>query len=185
MVEGGTTALGSAGEQLLHVVAVAAGLGPRLPRVYFEDFHAGQTFTTRARTITEADLVAFAGWSWDTNPVHTDAGVADGNRFGQRIAHGLLGMSVVLGLTSGLGVFEDSSVALLGVEEWRFRLPILIGDTVHCRIEILAVRRTSKGDTGVLERRFTVLNQRDEVVQEGRMDLMVATHPAEKPDTLG
>jgi len=71
------------------------------------------------------------------------------------------------------------------VDEWRFRLPILIGDTVHCRIEILSVRPTSKGDTGVLERRFTVLNQRDEVVQEGRMDLMVATQPAERPDTLG
>jgi len=89
-------------------------------------------------------------------------------------------MSVTLGLTSGLGVFEDSSVALLGVDDWRFRAPVLIGDTVHCRIEILAVRRTSKGDTGVLERRFTVLNQRDEVVQEGRMDLMVATRPADE-----
>jgi len=148
--------------------------------MYFEGFHAGQTFTIRARTITEGDLVAFAGWSWDTNPVHTDAVAASGNRFGQRIAHGMLGMSVTLGLTSGLGVFEDSSVALLGVDDWRFRAPVLIGDTVHCRIEILAVRRTSKGDTGVLERRFTVLNQRDEVVQEGRMDLMVATRPADE-----
>ncbi len=145
--------------------------------MYFEDFHAGQTFTTRARTIAEADLVAFAGWSWDTNPVHTDAVAASGNRFGQRIAHGLLGMSVVLGLTSGLGVFEDSSVALLGVDEWRFLGPIRIGDTVHCRIEIVSVRGTGKGDAGVLERQFTVLNQRDEVVQEGRMDLMVAARP--------
>ncbi|MEO9221072.1 MAG: MaoC/PaaZ C-terminal domain-containing protein [Mycobacteriaceae bacterium] len=145
--------------------------------MYLEEFRAGQEFATRGRTITEADLVSFAGWSWDTNPVHTDVELATSNRFGQRIAHGLLGMSVVLGLTSGLGVFENSSVALLGVDGWRFRGPILIGDTVHCRIVILSVRPTSKGDAGVLERQFTVVNQRDEVVQEGRMDLMVAARP--------
>src|SRR3712207_2139671 len=100
---------------------------------YFEDFRPGQEFLSQARTITEADVVTFAGWSWDTNPVHTDAEAARLGRFGERIAHGVLGLSVALGLASRLGVFESCSIALLGVENWQFRRPLLIGDTVRCR----------------------------------------------------
>lgn len=64
--------------------------------LYFDDFHQGQEFWSPARTITEADIVSFAGWSWDTNPVHTDAQWCRDGRFGQRIAHGLLGLSVAM-----------------------------------------------------------------------------------------
>lgn len=71
---------------------------------YFEDFAAGQVFRTQGRTITEADLVGFAGWSWDTNPVHTDAVHSADGRFGRRIAHGVLGLSVAMGLASRLGI---------------------------------------------------------------------------------
>ena len=141
---------------------------------YFEDFAPGQVFVTQARTISEADLVTFAGWSWDTNPVHTDAESSRSGRFGERIAHGLLGMSVAMGLVSRLGVFESCSIALLGVDGWRFRAPVRIGDTVRCRVEILSTRLTSAGDAGILARRFTLLNQRDEVVQEGEIGLMVS-----------
>jgi acyl dehydratase len=144
---------------------------------YFEDFHAGQVFTSQARTITETDVVTFAGWSWDANPVHTDAESAASGRFGERIAHGVLGLSVALGLASRLGVFESCSVALLGIDDWRFRRPLVPGDTVRCRVEILDTRLTSSGGTGVLQRRFTLLNQRDEVVQEGEIGLMVHVRP--------
>lgn len=141
--------------------------------MYFEDFHVGQIIETRSRTITETDLVLFAGWSWDTNPVHTDTVSASQDRFGKPIAHGMLGLSVAMGLVAGTGVFEGSSVALLGIEGWKFHGPIRIGDTVRCRIEITGTRRTSRGDTGVLERRFTLLNQHDDVVQDGFIGLMV------------
>ena len=144
---------------------------------YFEDFHAGQVFTSQSRTITETDVVTFAGWSWDTNPVHTDAESAASGRFGGRIAHGVLGLSVALGLASRLGVFEACSVALLGIDDWRFRRPLVPGDTVRCRVEILDTRLTSSGETGILRRRFTLLNQRDEVVQDGEMGLMVHVRP--------
>lgn len=146
--------------------------------LYFEDFEPDQVFVTQRRTITEADVVSFAAWSWDTNPVHTDEDYGRDTRFGERVAHGLLGMSVSMGLASRLGVFEGSSVALLGVDEWRFLLPLRIGDTVHCRVEILGTRLTSKQDAGILFRRFTLVNQRDEVVQEGKIDLMVRRRPA-------
>lgn len=145
---------------------------------YFEDFRPGQVFLSQARTITEADVVSFAGWSWDTNPVHTDAESARHGRFGQRIAHGMLGLSVALGLASRLGVFESCSIALLGIDDWRFRRPLLLGDTVRCRVEILDTRLTGKGDAGILRRRFTLLNQREEEVQEGEIALMVALRPA-------
>jgi len=144
---------------------------------YYEDFRAGQEFLSQARTITEADVVTFAAWSWDTNPVHTDAEAARHGRFGERIAHGLLGLSVAMGLASRLGVFEFCSIALLGIEDWRFQRPLMLGDTVRCRVEILDTRLTSKGDAGILRRRFTLLNQRDEDVQQGEIPLLVSLRP--------
>jgi acyl dehydratase len=145
---------------------------------FYEDFRAGQVFLSQGRTITEADVVSFAAWSWDTNPVHTDAEAATHGRFGAPIAHGLLGLSVAMGLASRLGVFETCSIALLGIDGWRFQRPLLIGDTVRCRVEILDTRLTSKGDAGVLHRRFTLLNQRDEEVQDGEIPLLVGLRPA-------
>lgn len=145
---------------------------------WFEDFRPGQVFLSQGRTLTETDVVTFAGWSWDTNPVHTDAESARQNRFGERIAHGMLGLSVAMGLASRLGVFEACSIALLGIDDWRFRRPLLVGDTVRCRVEILGARLTGAGDAGILRRRFTLLDQRDRVVQDGEIGLMVALRPA-------
>ena len=146
---------------------------------YYEDFRPGQVFLSQARTITEADVVTFAGWSWDTNPVHTDAEAARHGRFGERIAHGLLGLSIAMGLASRLGVFESCSVALLGIDDWRFQRPLLLGDTVRCRVEILGTRLTSTGDAGVLRRRFTLVNQRGEDVQTGEIPLLVSRRPSD------
>lgn len=145
--------------------------------LFFEDFAVGDAFTTQSRTITEADVVSFAGWSWDTNPVHTDAVASAEGRFGSPIAHGLLGMSVAMGLVSRLGHFEGSSIALLGVDDWKFLRPIRIGDTVTCELTITGTRLTSAGDAGVLKREFSLRTQDGEVVQSGRIDLMVALTP--------
>jgi acyl dehydratase len=141
--------------------------------LFYADLAEGQEFTTPARTITETDVVQFSGLTGDCNPIHTDAEFAAGTRYGQRIVHGLFGVSVCIGLMSRTGIFEGSAVALLGVDEWRFRAPIFIGDTVRCRIHILGKRLTSSGETGVVQRRFELLNQRGDIVQDGRMDVMV------------
>lgn len=146
--------------------------------LYFEDLWVGQQFDTPARTVTDADVAAFAAWTGDYNPVHTDAEFAGASRFGERIAHGVLGLSWCIGLVARTGAFEGTAIALLGVEGWRFRAPILIGDTVRCRVHILDVRATSSGTSGVVQRRFELFNQRAELVQEGRMDVMVARRPA-------
>lgn len=143
---------------------------------WFEDFEPGQRFTTQGRTLTESDLVMFAGWSWDTNPVHTDAHTSAEGRFGQPIAHGMLGLSLAMGLISRLGVFEGCSIALLGVDEWKFSAPVFAGDTLRCELEILSTRPTSSGH-GILDRQLTLSNQHDRVVQQGRIGLMVASRP--------
>ena len=144
---------------------------------HFEDFEPGQVFLSQARTLTETDVVTFAGWSWDTNPVHTDAESARDGRFGERIAHGVLGLSVAMGLVSRIGVFEACSIALLGIDDWRFRRPLRIGDTVRCRVEILDTRLTSRGDAGILRRRLALLDQHGEVLQDGEIGLMVGLRP--------
>lgn len=143
--------------------------------LYFEDFAVGQSFVTPGRTITEADVVSFAAWTGDNNQVHTDAEFAKKTRYGQRIVHGMLGASLCLGLIARTGVFEGSAVALLGIDEWRFSAPVFIGDTLTLTVEIVGLRLTSKGTTGVVQRQLWLRNQRGEVVQEGRMDILVLT----------
>lgn len=145
--------------------------------LYLEDLQAGKSFVTPGRTITEADVVSFAAWTNDNNQVHTDAEFAKTTRYGQRIVHGMLGASLCLGLIARTGVFEGSAVALLGIDGWRFTAPIFIGDTVTCTVQVLSTRRTSKGGYGIVERQVTLRNQRGEIVQEGRMDLMVLSRP--------
>jgi acyl dehydratase len=145
--------------------------------MYLEDFKAGQEFLTPARTITEGDVTAFAGLSGDYNPLHTDAEFSAKTQFGQRIAHGMLGFSVMTGLGSRLGIFDGSVLAFLGIEEWKFRKPIFIGDTIHARMTVAEVRPASKPGTGVLKRLVEVVNQRGEVAQSGTLVTLVRTRP--------
>jgi acyl dehydratase len=143
---------------------------------FIEDLHAGDVFTGPARTITEADVIGFAGLSGDFNPIHTDAEFAKETPYGQRVVYGLLGMSIMTGLLDRTGLFSGSAIAMLGIREWEFVAPIFIGDTVHFRLTIADVRRIRAGDRGVVQRYFELVNQRDDVVQHGYIDLMVRAH---------
>jgi acyl dehydratase len=145
---------------------------------YLEDLEPGQTFVSAARTVTEADVVGFAGLSGDFNPIHTDAEFAKGGTYGQRVVYGVLGLAIATGLLDRIGVFSGSAIAMLGIDEWKFVAPIFIGDTVHLELTILGVRPSqSKPDRGIVERRFELRNQRNEVVQVGRIDLLVRRSP--------
>ena len=138
----------------------------------FEDFAIGQTYTTKGRTITEADIVNFAGISGDFHPLHTDAQYAEGSLFGQRIAHGLLSLTVVSGLSQQLGHLKGSIIAFLGLN-WQFKKPVFIGDTIYEEQIIADKRETGKGD-GVVTIHCRVKNQQGEVIQEGYRIVMVA-----------
>lgn len=146
--------------------------------LYFEDFNVGDRFTTQRRTVTESDVMTFAGLSGDYNPLHTDAVGAKETMFGERIAHGLLGLSIVTGLGAQLGIFEGTAMALLNIN-WNFKKPMFFGDTIHAVIHVQDKRETSKPDRGILVRRIELQNQDNAVLQEGTMTLMVKRRPAE------
>ena len=143
-----------------------------------EEFEVGQVDESRARTITETDVVTFSWVSGDVNPMHTDAVHSAKSPIGQRIAHGALGLSIATGLSAGLGYLEGTAVAALGIDEWKFLKPILFNDTVRLRATVVSARPSSKPDRGVLVRRMELVNQRDEIVQSGLMTTMVLTRAA-------
>jgi acyl dehydratase len=140
--------------------------------LYFEDFHEGDQHVTPGRSITESDVMRFAGLSGDFNPAHTDYEYAKAGPFGAPIAHGLLTLVVIAGLADRGGLLDGSAIALLGVE-WRFKQAVMFNDTIRARLTVTSKRVTSKGDRGILVRKVEVLNQRGEVVQEGSFTTMV------------
>jgi acyl dehydratase len=142
--------------------------------LYFDDVEVGQRFVTASRTVTEADVVNFAGISGDFNPLHMDAAFAERSVFGRRVAHGLLVLAISTGLRQGLGVFSGTLMALLEVRAWRFRAPVFPGDTVRVEFEIAELRETSKPDRGVVVQRMEVRNQDDAIVQEGELVALLA-----------
>ena len=135
--------------------------------MFWEEWEIGAEFQTASRTITEADVVNFAGISGDYNPLHIDEEFCKQTQFGTRIAHGPLVYSIAAGLLFQLHLYDDTLIAFLGFDSLKFTLPVKIGDTVRVRVEVLEKRETSKPDRGVMKRLLQVLNQRDEIVQEG------------------
>lgn len=141
---------------------------------FFEDFEIGAVYETKARTITESDVVTFCGVSGDFNPLHTDAEFAKETPFGERIAHGLLVLSISSGLVNQTGMFAGSTLAFLGLEEWRFQAPVMFGDTVHVRMTVEDLRPSSKGGRGIVRWRRDVVNQNGEVAQTGVATVLMA-----------
>jgi acyl dehydratase len=148
--------------------------------LHYEELEVGAEYRPAARTITEAEVMAFAGLSGDTNPVHTDAIFAADSRFGARIAHGLLGLAAAGGFLSRAGVVDGTAVALLDVD-WHFRAPIHLGDTIAATIVVAAKRPTSNPTAGLVTFAFTVTNQAGDLVQEGEHLFLVKRLPAGDP----
>ena len=140
--------------------------GPPGRGLTFDQIAVGQRFLSQARTITEADIVLFAGISGDQNPMHTDAEFAAGTVFRGRIAHGLLVQSVASGLAWQLGIF-DGTIAALKEMVIRFQNPVVPGDTV--RMELAAAEKDPRPSSrrGWIRFDAWVKNQRGEVVIDG------------------
>jgi acyl dehydratase len=140
--------------------------------LHFEDFFVGQSWVTPARTITEADLVNFAGLTGDYNPLHTDEEFARATQFGGRIFHGPGVFSVAIGLESRLGIKDGTALAFLGMT-WNLRGPVRIGDTIRAEQRVAEVRpSTSKPDRGVVTFDVVVKNQHGEVCHDGQWVVM-------------
>jgi len=147
--------------------------------LFYEDFNVGDEYLSPRRTITEADVVMFAGLSGDYNPLHTDEVFAKETIFGERIAHGLLVLSISSGLNARTGILEGTTMAFLGIVEWNFKKPVLLGDTIHVKTIVEAMRETKKPDRGIITFRAQIINQDGEIVQEGLRKLMIRRKPEE------
>jgi acyl dehydratase len=139
---------------------------------YFEDIEIGDEYVSPGRTVTESDIVIFAGLSGDYNVLHTDAEHMKSSIFGERIAHGLLGLSIQHGLLrrSMTRTPEDRFVGL----KWKFKGPIKIGDTVHVRARVIAKKDVDEAGWGLVTMERAVVNQSGAVVQEGETDHLIA-----------
>ncbi len=145
--------------------------------LYFEEFTVGQSVKTVGRTISEDAIFSFAGLTGDFNQIHTDAAFASKTQFGQRIAHGLLGMSIAVGLIMQTGLLEGTVLAFREIQEWRFVKPFLIGDTVHALLTIAETKALPRIGGGSIVAAIVVKNQSDEICQRGSLNLLVLSKP--------
>jgi len=141
-------------------------------RRYFDEISLGEECESPGRTVTEADIVMFAGLSGDYNVLHTDAEYMKASLYGERIAHGLLGLSVQHGLLAR-SMPARAGERFVGLK-WKFKGPIKIGDTLHARARIVAKKDAGEPGWGVVTMQRQVLNQRGEVVQEGETEHLVS-----------
>lgn len=144
-------------------------------RLYFEDMSVGTSWVSPRRTITEAEVSAFAGLSGDFNPLHVDEVFAAATPFGRRIAHGALVFAVATGLRQQMPIFRGSLRALLELRSWRFLAPVFCGDTIVVVSTVIEARPTSRPDQGVVVQRVEIVNQDGANVQEGEMVSLVAS----------
>jgi acyl dehydratase len=134
----------------------------------FDDLTPGDRFTTRGRTITEADVAAFASLTGDMHPQHTDAVWSAKGPFGARIAHGMLVVSYTLGL---LQFDPERVVALRRIRQATFKRPVLIGDTIHGEGRVESLDPIDPG-TGLVGIRVEVVNQRGRVAARVALDAL-------------
>ena len=145
--------------------------------LYFEEFEVGQKISSPGRTITESDIVRFAGLSGDYMQIHTDDEFAKSTPFGKRIAHGLLIMAIASGLAARTGVLEGTVLAFREIKNWKFIKTVFIGDTVHVEMEVLSTKEMKRIGAGAVIIELRVKNQADEVVMKGEWNTLVALQP--------
>jgi acyl dehydratase len=145
--------------------------------MYFEEFEVGQKLMTPARTITETDIVNFAGVSGDFTSIHTDVVYTQTSPIGQRVAHGLLIVSVVTGLAARSGFLEGTVLVFREIIEWKFSHPVFIGDTIHAELDVAEKKAFPRLGGGAIILSVRVINQKEEVVVRGKFNLLMLSKP--------
>ena len=140
--------------------------------LYFEEFKIGDKFYSASRTLTSDDVDEFARITGDRNPIHTDEEFARGSIHGKRIAHGLLGLSLVSGLAAQLGFAEETTMAFRGLS-WKFKKPAGIGDSIKAVFEVIDKRQIPVEKGGLIVFRVVVTNQEDQKIQIGKWSLII------------
>jgi 3-hydroxybutyryl-CoA dehydratase len=150
---------------------------PKPRGLYFEEYQPGQKIITAGRTVTEADVVNFAGLSGDYNQMHVDEEYSQKTTFGKRVAHGLLVVSIVSGLAVQTGVMEGTVMAFREINEWKFAKPVFFGDTVHAVLEVRETKELRRIGGGSVTIDLDVMNQNGEVVMKGVWVVLIAARP--------
>ena len=145
--------------------------------LYFEEFEVGQKVVTVGRTIAESDIFTFAGFSGDYNQIHTDAEFAKGTPFGQRVAHGLLGLSIASGLVMRTGMLEGTVIAFREINNWKFVNPVFIGDTIHVETEVIETKALPRIGGGSVVINLDVKKQSGETTMKGTWTALVLSKP--------
>lgn len=146
---------------------------------YFEEFEVGRQIISPARTITESDIVNFAGLSGDFMQIHTDAEFSKQTPYGQRIAHGLLCLSIASGLAARTGLMEGTVMAFREIKNWKFVKAVMIGDTIHVEMEVTETKALPRVGGGSVDISFDLKNQKDETVMKGVWTVLMASKPAD------
>lgn len=154
-------------------------LPPAVRGMYFEEFEVGQTILSTGRTVTETDIVNFAGLSADYNEIHTNAVFSEATPIGKRIAHGVLGLSIASGLAVLTGVLEGTIIVFREISAWKFVKPIFIGDTVHVVLKVLETKAMPRVGGGQVLLELDLKNQEDVTTQKGTWKVLVMSKPKE------
>lgn len=151
---------------------------PRLGYRY-EDLHEGMRFRSPGRTISDADLIAFAGLTGDFSELHTSDVYARSSQFGRRVAHGMLGLAYAHGLMwARTGELRETAIAFLGISDWKFVGPIYIGDTIFVNYTLAELRDSrSRPTQAIASFDVELVNQEGAVLQRGRKALLVSKVP--------
>ncbi len=144
---------------------------------YFEEFQLGEKVTTLSRTVTDADIMTFAALSGDDNRIHTDAEFSRTGPFGQRIAHGLLGLSIASGLLWQTGILDGTVIAFREVNEWKFIKPVFIGDVVHAELNVVEAKPLPRIGAGSVVVSVDLQNQAGDICMKGKWTLLVMSRP--------
>lgn len=145
--------------------------------MYFEEFEIGQEITTPARTVTEADVANFAGVSGDFNALHTDDIFAASTPYGQRIAHGMLVLSIATGLAARHGFIEGTTLAFREVS-WKFSAPVFIDDTIYMKAKVKDLKPMPKLGGGLVILSASMVNQAGKIVQRGEWRVLMKSQEA-------
>lgn len=147
--------------------------------LWFEDLVPGTSVSTASRVVTARDVAAFAELTGDHNPLHLDEEFAARGPFGRTVAHGFLGLAIAVGLIEQTGVHHGTTLAMLSVQSWTFRRPLVVGATVSARMTVAASYGSStRRARGTVVRHVALLDEGGEVLQEGLITLSVRRRPA-------
>ena len=145
--------------------------------MYFEEFKVGEKITTGSRSVTDGDIMTFAELTGDNNRIHTDEAFSKAGPLGRRVAHGLLGLGITLGLAWKTGILDGTVIAFREIHEWKFIKPIFIDDVVHVELNITETKALPRIGGGSVVLMAELKNQQNETCMKGSLNILVMSKP--------